>query len=147
MDITFINQSENIEFNQFEDEILTLLNRSLEILGIEKKMIMSVVVVDDETIRNYNKEFRDIDASTDVLSFVDGSEFDDEISLGDIIVSSETCIRQADEYNHSLRREFLFLVTHGILHLLGYDHHTEEEEKEMIRLQKEILSGIAERSS
>ncbi len=147
MEITFINQIEEARYDSFEEKLKPLLEKTLKLTGFKDNVSLSIVVVDDETIHNYNKEFRNIDRSTDVLSFVDGTEIEGAISLGDIIVSSETCERQAQEYNHSLEREFLFLVVHGYLHLLGYDHMNDEDERVMINLQKEILDGFADRSN
>lgn len=96
---------------------------------------LSIVVVDNNYIHKLNYEFRDKDYPTDVLTFVE--EIDKY--LGDIIISYDKVKEQAQEYNHSLKREFLFLITHGFLHLLGYDHQTKEEEQEMFELQKKLL--------
>lgn len=145
MEITYINQTEETVWDAFENKLAPLLEKTLEITDNKMKVDVSIVLVDDETIHQYNKDFRNIDRPTDVLSFVDGSEFEGIVSLGDIIVSTETCSRQAEEYGHGIEREFLFLVVHGYLHLLGYDHMTPEDEKVMIALQKEILNGIADR--
>ena len=101
----------------------------------------SVILVDDAEIKRLNRDFRHLDQTTDVLSFPDESTD----SLGDIFISVDTLLRQADEYQHSIKREFSFLVTHGLLHLLGYDHETEDERLEMFKLQEEILDGIARR--
>ena len=95
-----------------------------------------------------NRQFRSIDRATDVLSFpmltfAEGEEAEvnenDEIVLGDIIISLERAKEQAEEYGHSLKREIAFLTAHSMLHLLGYDHMEPEEEAEMFRRQKEIL--------
>ena len=107
----------------------------------------SVTIVDDKVIHEYNKQYRNIDRPTDVLSFA-FNDFDDGIvdeeinSLGDIIISIETCKRQAKEYGHSLTRELCFLFTHGFLHLLGYDHMNEKDENKMFSLQDEILNEL-----
>lgn len=147
MEITFINQINDEEFNQFEQDLSSLLHKTLSITKFNDNVTLSVVLVDDETIQNYNKEFRNLDQVTDVLSFVDGETLDGEISLGDIIISNETCKRQAEDYGHSLKREFLFLVVHGYLHLLGYDHINKDDEVEMFNLQKEILDAFVSRNS
>lgn len=109
---------------------------------------ISVSIVDNEEIRQINRQFRNIDKATDVLSFPmltfqEGEQAerneDGEILLGDIIISLERAREQAAEYGHSLKREIAFLTAHSMLHLLGYDHMTPEEEEEMFRRQKEIL--------
>jgi len=109
---------------------------------------VSVSIVDNEEIREINRQFRSIDRATDVLSFpmltfAEGEEAEvnenDEIVLGDIIISLERAKEQAEEYGHSLKREIAFLTAHSMLHLLGYDHMEPEEEAEMFRRQKEIL--------
>lgn len=100
---------------------------------------VSVTFTDDEAIRELNRNFRDKDASTDVLSF----PMDEEDTLGDIVISVEHAIAQAEEYGHSLEREIAFLTVHSVLHLLGWDHErSEDEEKAMFLRQEEILSGI-----
>ena len=109
---------------------------------------VSLSFVTDGEIREINKSFRGIDKATDVLSFpqIDYDNDDEamtnekgEIVLGDIIISLDTAKRQAEEYGHSLNREICFLTVHSMLHLLGYDHMTEEDEKEMFDKQKAIL--------
>ena len=86
-----------------------------------------------------NYEFREKDYPTDVLTFCDLDE--EEQYLGDIIINIDKVIEQAQEYHHSEKRELLFLITHGFLHLLGYDHHTPSEEEEMFGLQEKLLQG------
>lgn len=103
-----------------------------------------------ETIHSINKEYRNIDRPTDVISFAFEDDYEGESKiivnkdlprdLGEIFICSEVCINQAKEYNHSLKREMTFLFTHGLLHLLGYDHMVEEDEKVMFKLQDEIMS-------
>lgn len=139
MDITYINQTNMSEFDAFEADLKPLLEKTLLLTKFPLSVNLSIVLVDDETIQGYNKDFRNIDRPTDVLSFIDGENIDGDISLGDIIVSTQTAHRQALEYQHSLKREFLFLVVHGYLHLLGYDHMNEKDETEMFSLQRKIL--------
>lgn len=105
---------------------------------------VSVTFVDNEKIRVLNREFRDIDRETDVLSFpadepVIGSE---GRFLGDIALSLERAKSQSEEYGHSFEREVAFLTAHSTLHLLGYDHMTPEEEKEMFAKQEKVLSDM-----
>ena len=102
----------------------------------------SIIIVDNEKIHEINKTYRGIDRPTDVISFALEEDENYEVKerlLGDIYISIDKVFEQAKEYNHSVKRELFFLVTHGFLHLLGYDHMTEEEEKEMFSLQEKIL--------
>lgn len=101
-----------------------------------------------EEIHEINKTYRGIDRPTDVISFAlmdsedDYEMMEDDNELGDIFINVEAIRNQAKEYGHSLRREVCFLFTHGLLHLLGYDHMEEDEEKEMFALQDVILDEI-----
>lgn len=108
---------------------------------------VSVTFVTDEEIHRLNLEYRGKDSATDVLSFA-LNEGEEEIigeglpnAMGDIIISVDTAKAQAEEYQHALEREICFLAVHGFLHLSGYVHDTEEEEKEMFTRQKEILEA------
>lgn len=123
---------------------------------LEKNYEVSVIIVDDEEIRAINKEHRDIDKSTDVLSFPmvefvngelisDEGDYDmdlDELMLGDIIISAQTAKRQAIEFGHSFEREMAFLTAHSCFHLLGYDHMKETEESVMLNKQESILKEM-----
>jgi len=123
------------------------LQKTAEVYDISTSTEVSLVLANDEYILALNREYRGIDCATDVLSFalnegdepivIDGPE---EILLGDIIISIETATRQATEYGHSLERELAYLTVHGILHLLGYDHMTEEEKREMRHEEEYVLS-------
>ena len=132
------------------DEIEALFNKvcdeSLNYEKVHKSFEISISIVTDEEIRRINKEFRRIDKATDVLSFpqfdfsvVNPVESDENMLLGDIIISIDKAKNQAEEYGHPLQRELAFLTAHSILHLLGYDHETQEEEKDMRLRQKNIL--------
>ena len=104
---------------------------ALEEEGIDDSAEVSVTFVDNEGIRELNKEHRDIDRETDA------------IMLGDIVISLEKAKQQAEEYGHSYRREVAFLLTHSLFHLLGYDHvNSEEEEKEMFGKQDKVLDKL-----
>ncbi|WOO86930.1 rRNA maturation RNase YbeY [Mollicutes bacterium LVI A0039] len=97
---------------------------------------ITVVFLDTDAIHDLNKQFRDIDRPTDVLTFVE----DTEDYLGDILVCYDYIGKQAAEYGHSFKRELFFLLTHGYLHLIGYDHIEPEEEKEMFEIQNKLLN-------
>lgn len=107
--------------------------------------IFSVVFVGDDEIHEMNREYRGVDRITDVISFAleDNEDivYDNIRMLGDIFICIPQMKRQAENYGHSEKRELAFLTVHGILHLLGYDHMTEEDEKEMFSLQELILDG------
>ena len=102
---------------------------------------ISLLITDDETIRKYNKEYRNKDRATDVLSF----PMEDDIILGDVAISFETAKRQSEEAEINIDREVAFLFIHGLLHLLGYDHETsQEDEEEMFALQEKTLKKLVD---
>lgn len=129
------------------------MDKALEYEECDFDAQISVTVCDNEEIREINKEQRDIDKATDVLSFPmlefdeNGEVMDwdydmdgDYVVLGDIVISKERAMEQAEEYGHSFKREIAFLTVHSMLHLLGYDHVTsEEDERIMFKKQEEIL--------
>ena len=108
---------------------------------------VSVVFTDNKAIRELNRRFRNIDNSTDVLSFPMYNSWREwpatgQALIGDIVVSVEQAISQSETYGHSLERELGFLTAHSMLHLMGYDHMIPEKEEEMCALQEEILKGV-----
>ncbi len=110
-----------------------------------ENVIFNVIFVDNETIKNINRKYRGIDKETDVISFAleDSKDitFDFGRLLGDIYISVSKMKQQAKEYGHSEQREMAFLTIHGLLHLLGYDHMTKEDEEVMFKEQELILDG------
>ncbi len=125
--------------------------------GIENALLhenrsgdVCLMLVDEQTIQTLNRDFRHVDAVTDVLTFPawegEGILTPPDGYLGDIAVCLPRAVRQAESYGHSLRRELTFLAVHGALHLLGYDHMTTAQETEMFSLQDTILNemGITE---
>ena len=139
-----------IEINNLTDEEIKELDKVHEILlfAMEKEKLVNtsfdIIIVDNDYIHNLNKNYRNIDRETDVITFaleddeqvINGS---DERILGDIYISLEKAKSQAVEYGHSFLRELSFLAVHGFYHLLGYDHMNEEEEKVMFAKQEEVL--------
>ena len=122
---------------------------SLECESFESPATVDVTLVSNKKIREYNRDFRGIDRSTDVLSFPlgEGGEYDVDLDtgcclLGDIVISLETANAQAEEYGHSFEREVGFLTVHSMLHLLGYDHIEEPDGDEMREHEKIILNKI-----
>ena len=135
-------------FDEYEDIYLNLLEKTFNHLQLTCEPILSVSFVDNEFIHKMNREYRGVDRPTDVISFafLDGDDNREQllhgkgpVSLGDIYISIDKAKEQAKEYNHPLERELSFLFVHGLLHLLGYDHMTEEDEKAIFKLQDEIL--------
>ncbi|MBR2955959.1 MAG: rRNA maturation RNase YbeY [Clostridia bacterium] len=126
-------------------------------LGQPNFFITDIAVVDEDTIRQYNRETRGIDAVTDVLSFpyfdklhlpvcedefLDSDRVKGRVCLGSIMICRKRAEEQAREYGHSIEREMGFLTCHGFLHILGFDHVVPEDEKVMFPLQEEIMSSI-----
>ena len=124
------------------EELPGLIEFALSKLNLQK-VVFNIILVDNDKIHQINKEYRGVDRPTDVISFAleDDTTFvkTDFRILGDIYISLEKAREQAESYGHSLKREISFLAIHGLFHLLGYDHMTEEEEKEMFSLQELIL--------
>ena len=137
------------ECDSYEHFYSELMDVTLKKLDIKCDPIVSVSIVDNRYIHKINKKYRQIDRPTDVISFafLDSENTYDKILfspgpvvLGDIYISLDKAKEQAEEYGHSLHRELSFLFVHGLLHLLGYDHMTKEDEEVMFQLQEEILS-------
>ncbi len=105
---------------------------------------ISISFVDNEEIRSLNREYRNIDKTTDVLSFPMDQDFDIPgiVLLGDIIISLERAKEQAEEFSHSFEREIFYLLVHSLYHLLGYDHIEMEEEKEMRKKEKSMMKKL-----
>ena len=149
--IYFMNDTDTPITYKLKRLVRRAVCESLEYEGFYNDAEVSVTFTDNEGIRALNAEYRGIDKETDVLSFpltdFEGSEEPpaDEaaISLGDIVVSLEKARTQAEEFGHSYEREAAFLAVHSVLHLLGYDHETgEEDELDMRRRQTEIMDKL-----
>lgn len=129
-----------------------VLQQTADLLELGPDVEISVLLVDNETIRTLNRDYRDKDAATDVLSFPMEEDLSDETApqiiggptermLGDLVISVERAVEQAAEYGHAVERELAFLTVHGLLHLLGYDHERgPDAEAEMQAEEKRILS-------
>jgi probable rRNA maturation factor len=139
-----------VEFNNLTDETVEeeSLLKDVLMFAMDKEKLkdtsFDVIFVDNKYIHELNKNYRDIDRETDVITFA--LEYDDTIingsglrMLGDIYISLEKAHSQAEEYGHSFKRELSFLAVHGFYHLLGYDHMTKEDEKVMFGKQEEVL--------
>jgi len=150
MEVIIVNDTDDrLAIN--EDSFKLVAKRVTEILQLPLDLQCAVVFIKDDESKNLNKNYRNIDEPTDVLSFAlkdsdDNYESIDEIVnyLGDIFINVDAALRQANKYGHSYQRETVFLFTHGILHLIGYNHDSEVAEEEMFSLQREILSEMVE---
>lgn len=153
MSVLIDNRQDKVQVtSEIEEMLERVVQKTLE-EEVEGDYEVSISFVDNEEIRELNKQYRDKDASTDVLSFPlmefeeTEEDYEDEEEyvqedrlLGDIVISLEKAKEQAQEYGHSFERELSFLAAHGTLHLLGFDHENEDEEKEMIEKQNKILN-------
>ncbi|MGL5245116.1 MAG: rRNA maturation RNase YbeY [Sarcina sp.] len=148
--------------HNFLNKLKSTIEEVLKEEQVEENCQISLVFVDNEEIKNINRDCRGIDKATDVLSFpmltypqgkvykeaylkhrFDETYFDDkELVLGDIVLSLERAKEQSEEFNHSFIRESCYLVTHSVLHLLGYDHMKDDEKKIMRKREEEILSNL-----
>lgn len=156
-EIIIENEQEKIGINEeIEATIKEVVIATLEYESCDFDAEVSVTIVDNEAIREINREQRDIDKATDVLSFpmlyfdengdIIDSDYDldgDSVLLGDIVISAERAMEQASEFGHSFRREIAFLTVHSMLHLLGYDHVDDiEGERIMFSKQDKILDKL-----
>jgi probable rRNA maturation factor len=127
-------------FNETTEDVSAIEKLLKQIFkNINEKKTMQIILITQESIHKMNKTYRNIDKPTDVLSFPNDEP--KEKSLGDIFISIEQARIQAKDYEHSFEREIGFLAVHGFLHLLGYDHHTPEEEEIMTFEQERILKA------
>ena len=136
----------NETLEQLEKELDELKELLINICNDEKlgDGEFNIIIVDNKKIQDINREYRNIDKVTDVISFALEDDktikLDDYRMLGDIYICIEKAKEQAIEYGHSFKRELSFLAVHGLLHLLGYDHMTKEDEEVMFSKQEEVLS-------
>ena len=112
-----------------------------------ERCAVSVTFTDKDGIKELNRDYRGVDSVTDVLSFPQYDDFEEipgegEILLGDVVICRERAAEQAREFGHSLNREMIYLFTHSILHLLGYDHLEEEEKREMRLKEEEVMDFL-----
>lgn len=145
MEILIDNQNNLIELDEkFEEQIQNAIKTSLEHLGYGLNYEISISIVNEEEIRKLNKEYRNNDSVTDVLSFplFEREDIPEEGMLGDIIICVERVKEQAEDFNHSEERELIYLTVHSLLHLLGYDHIEEDDKLEMRTKEKEIMKKL-----
>lgn len=145
--IYFMNSQRKVKLdNKIRDKIQSAFDTALEVEGIIEPAEISVTFVSDKRIKEINTEFRKINKSTDVLSFPMGEngEYDknpetDNLMLGDVVISLEHAVSQAEEFGHSVDREIVYLAVHSIFHLLGYDHVNDEAEAKVMRAKEETV--------
>ena len=137
-------QSEVAISEEIEAKVATAVAHTLHQQQVEPTASLSVVLSDDESIRQLNQQFRDVDSATDVLSFPAGEPMPgvEGVYLGDIIMSVPYAQKQADHNGHALESELQLLAVHGTLHLLGYDHVTAVEKEEMWVAQTAVLTQL-----
>ncbi len=146
MELAFDNQLDE-QYDFLEGEYASLMATAFELLSVSQNYEVDVSLVDDETIHQINRDYRHIDRVTDVISFAfldDDSEAgringDIPRLLGEIFICVPQALRQAKEIGNTDMRELRFLFTHGLLHLLGYDHMKKEDEEIMFPLQERII--------
>lgn len=154
MKIQIQNRQERYKLSESIKKIIenSILN-ALKIFLKDESYEVSVIVVDNEYIKQLNKIYRNIEKETDVLSFPifefkngklqeDIYIVEDEIPLGDIVISIEKAYDQAKEFGHSLEREMAYLTVHSVLHLLGFDHIDEDDKKIMREYEEKVLQGM-----
>lgn len=146
-----VNDEAEVIEEDIQQLVTDLLQHAAQEEGLTGENELSITFMSDEDIQEVNKTYRGIDAPTDVISFALEEMGEDEMViviegmptiLGDIIIAVPTAKRQAEEYGHSFKREIGFLALHGFLHLLGYDHMNERDEKKMFGRQDEILQSF-----
>lgn len=154
MELLINNQQEKVIItSEMEKLLYEVADRVIQGEEMNMEPEISILLVDDQEIQSLNQRYRGINHPTDVLSFAMADEIEGEDAsqfvvlegnniLGDIVISLETAKRQAEEYGHSLERELGFLTVHGILHLLGYDHGTEEDSVKMRTQEEKILTQL-----
>ncbi len=141
--------AKNIEVEIIEDIVLDTVKTALKVLEFDDDIEVSISFVDEDEIQALNRDYRGKDSVTDVLSFTqytdEGFEaFEDEpVYIGDIVICTERARNQAEDFGHSFEREVSYLVCHGMLHLMGYDHIEEEDKAEMRAMEKVIMDKLS----
>jgi probable rRNA maturation factor len=150
--VDFNNEIENLDLSHYYSLLKQIVKCAIENEKEKdaKNYEVAITFVGDEMIKTLNNQFRNIDKVTDVLSFPQYDHINDiffsdinvPILLGDIIINYHRCVIQAEEYNHSIKREIAYLTLHGVLHLLGYDHINNDDKKMMRKTEEKILKKI-----
>lgn len=152
METMIINQQNKVNYTKDLQQLINNITKTVaKIAKLPKNTEVSILIVDNSYIQELNFIYRGLNQPTDVLSFAmnelgeDEPDFDfggETNVLGDIVISLEQALIQSKEYNHSLERELGYLVAHGMLHLLGYDHENPDEQKVMRDLEEKIMKAV-----
>lgn len=139
--------SEDLDLDLIRKKAEKTITEVLRVENISENAEVSLSIVDRQTIHKLNKDYRNVDRETDVLSFpLDEEGFDNEgnplILLGDIVICLDVAENQAADFGHSLEREIMYLICHSTLHLLGYDHIEEDDKKVMRSKEKEVMKNL-----
>lgn len=139
--------NEDLDLDLIRKKAEKTITEVLRVENIRENAEVSLSIVDKETIHKLNKDYRNVDRETDVLSFpLDEEGFDNEgnplILLGDIVICLDVAEYQAADFGHSLEREIMYLICHSTLHLLGYDHIEEDDKKVMRSKEKEVMKNL-----
>ncbi|NLJ57479.1 MAG: rRNA maturation RNase YbeY [Tissierellia bacterium] len=143
IDILFNDRQDLLEITKDNEKLIEkAVETVLDMEELRGDFEVSISFVSNEEIKELNRDYRNVDSETDVLSFPMDDEFDGVTILGDIVMSTEKIIEQANDFNHSLEREMIYLTVHSMLHLLGYDHMSEDEKQEMRAKEKVIMKNL-----
>ena len=139
--------NEDLDLEIIRQKALKTIEEVLKVENFNENAEVSLSIVDKDTIHKLNKDYRNVDMETDVLSFpMDEEAFDDEgnpiFLLGDIVICLDVARNQAAEFGHSLEREMMYLICHSTLHLLGYDHIEEDDRVKMRAKEKEVMKNL-----
>jgi len=149
-------QKYNSFLDEYKEKINKIIQEALKLNNIEiTNTYLGIGIVSSEEIHRLNKEHRDVDRPTDVLSFPMFTDeelqkinniyvSEEELSIGDIVICLDVIEKQAEEYGTGFNREMLYMITHGICHLLGYDHIEDNDKVRMREMEEKILSKIGE---
>lgn len=141
------NTDEDLDLLSIRKKAEATIGEVLKVEKITENAEVSLSIVDRDAIHKLNKDYRDVDRETDVLSFpLDEEGYDNEgnpiILLGDIVICLDVAEDQANDFGHSLEREMMYLICHSTLHLLGYDHIEEDDKREMRAKEKEVMKKL-----
>ena len=143
--LNIINKTKYDDLKPYYGDIYKYYHKALDILKLKDQYDISLIIVGPRKIKELNNDYRNINKETDVLSFAlvdDKKELKKVYELGDIFINRNRVLSQAKEYKHSIKREFIFLFIHGLLHLCTYDHMNKKYEKKMFAMQDRIIGNL-----
>ncbi len=152
MNCVIINKTRSKEFKPYYYLFDKIAKQTEECLNLKEQYTISIILVKSKKIHQINRDYRNIDRPTDVISFAindiqdDYELMDEDKELGDIFINVDFAYEQAKNYGHSFERELGFLFCHGLLHCLGYDHMKKSDEKIMFALQDKIMDNVVRRN-